>query len=226
MAIIIVNAKTYPESSGTKAGELARMVGRVQHDLQGTNHQVAIALSALDLVVAGHHMIPHVLWAQHCDAVKPGATTGKITAEGLKQAGATGTLLNHAEYKLTNEVLEATIHRCHEVGLLVCACAESVDRAKQMAGFAHKPDYIAVEPPELIGGNVSVSTANPQIISDTVKAVHAIAKIPVLTGAGVKNSDDVKIALQLGSEGILVASGVVKVVDPESALRDLVKGFN
>lgn len=226
MAIIIVNAKTYPESSGAKAGELARMAGRVQHDLlQGKPHEVAVALSALDLVVAGHHMVPHVLWAQHCDAVKPGATTGKITAEGLKQAGAVGTLLNHAEYKLTNEVLEATIHRCHEAGLKVCACAESVARAKEMAAFLHKPDYIAVEPPELIGGNVSVSTANPQIISDTVKAVHAIADIPVLTGAGVKNQADVQKAIELGSEGILVASGVVKVADPESALQDLVKGL-
>lgn len=225
MAIIIVNAKTYLESSGSKATELAHLVGQCQQQV-GTTHQLAIALSAIDLAVAGHHMVPKVLWGQHCDPVKPGATTGKITPEALQQAGAVGTLLNHAEYKLSNEVLEQTIHRCHEVGLKVCACAESVERAQQLAAFIHKPDFIAVEPPELIGGNVSVSTANPQIIVDTVKAVHAIANIPVLTGAGVKNHLDVQKALELGSEGILVASGVIKAADQKAALEDLVKGLH
>ena len=33
---------------------------------------------------------------------------------------------------------------------------------------------IAVEPPELIGGDISVSTAKPEIISDTVEVVKKI----------------------------------------------------
>jgi triosephosphate isomerase len=41
-----------------------------------------------------------------------------------------------------------------------------------------------------------------------------------LCGAGVKTGEDVAMALKLGSEGILVASGVVKAKYPESILRE------
>jgi len=88
------------------------------------------------------------------------------------------------------------------------------------------PDFIAVEPPELIGGTVSVSDAKPEIISSSVKAVKLINnKIKVLCGAGIHNKDDVKKAIKLGAEGVLVASGIVKAENQKTALRDLVNGF-
>jgi triosephosphate isomerase len=88
------------------------------------------------------------------------------------------------------------------------------------------PDYIAVEPPELIGGEVSVSKAKPEVIVDTINDVHEIDEtIPVLCGAGVKDREDVRIAMKLGSRGILVASGVTKAKDPKAAILDLLAGF-
>jgi triosephosphate isomerase len=85
---------------------------------------------------------------------------------------------------------------------------------------------IAVEPPELIGGDISVSTANPEIISDTVELVKKInPNILVLCGAGVKNQTDVSKAISLGSEGILLASGVVKSKEPRKILLDLIQGL-
>jgi len=89
------------------------------------------------------------------------------------------------------------------------------------------PDFIAVEPPELIGGKISVSDAKPEVISDSVKAVKSINnKIKVLCGAGIHNKEDVKKAVDLGADGILVSSGIVKARNQEAALKDLVNGLS
>jgi triosephosphate isomerase len=50
-------------------------------------------------------------------------------------------------------------------------------------------------------------------------------KVRVLCGAGITNGEDVKAALKLGAEGILVASGVVKAEDQYMALLDLARGM-
>jgi len=85
------------------------------------------------------------------------------------------------------------------------------------------PTFIAVEPPELIGGDISVTTADPAIVSDTVAAVKAVnPSVRVLCGAGVKNGKDVAKALELGAEGVLLASGVTKAKDVHAVLADLV----
>jgi triosephosphate isomerase len=82
-----------------------------------------------------------------------------------------------------------------------------------------------VEPPELIGGDISVTTADPGIVSGTVTAVKALNKnVKILCGAGVKNGKDVRMAIELGADGVLLASGVVKAADKESVIRDLALG--
>ncbi|MEK6851522.1 MAG: triose-phosphate isomerase, partial [Candidatus Thermoplasmatota archaeon] len=88
------------------------------------------------------------------------------------------------------------------------------------------PDYLAVEPPELIGGNVSVTSARPEVITKAVERIRAVdPHVLVLCGAGVKSGRDVAKALELGTVGVLLASGVVKAKNPEKALRDLAKGL-
>ena len=85
---------------------------------------------------------------------------------------------------------------------------------------------IAIEPPELIGGDISVSTANPEIISETVSKVSEISSnIKILCGAGVKTRDDVSKAFELGVDGILLASGVVLSNNPRKTLHELVLGI-
>jgi len=88
------------------------------------------------------------------------------------------------------------------------------------------PAFIAVEPPELIGGDISVTSADPSIVSDTVAAVKSVnPNVRVLCGAGVKNGEDVAMAIKLGAEGVLLASGVTKANDVDSVLADLVSNF-
>ena len=47
-------------------------------------------------------------------------------------------------------------------------------------------------------------------------------KVKVLCGAGISKGDDAVAALELGAEGVLLASGVIKAKDPMAALLDLV----
>jgi triosephosphate isomerase len=144
--------------------------------------------------------------------------------EGAKAAGAKGSLVNHAEHKVGLEVLQATVERLRAVGLVSLVCAGNV--ASSRAAAALHPDMVAVEPPELIGGSVSVTNAEPRIVSGAVEAVKKLAPgVKVLCGAGVKGGKDVRRALELGADGVLLASGVAAVADPEKALLDLLEGL-
>jgi triosephosphate isomerase len=168
--------------------------------------------------------VPLKVFAQHVDPISYGAHTGHVLPEALVEAGAFGVVVNHAENKRGDDFVERVVGRCHDVGLKVMVCAESIDRARVLARFS--PDFLAVEPPELIGGSVSVSTAKPELISDCVKLIREVdPKVKVITGAGIKDSADVSKAIELGTSGVFVASGVVCAKDKEYALRRLLSGF-
>ena len=69
----------------------------------------------------------------------------------------------------------------------------------------------------------SVTTADPEIVSGTARAIREISEdVGILCGAGVKNGQDVLKAIELGTSGVLLASGVTKVKDAVAALNDLV----
>lgn len=219
--ILFINFKCYEEATGKKAVSLAKIADEIALKEKAA---IALVVQAVDIrAVSGNVSVP--VFAQHVDPVEYGSHTGSILPEAVKEAGAVGTVINHAENKRDNSFLERAIARAHSTGLTVMACAENRQRAEQIASFSTKPDLIAIEPPELIGGNVSVSTAKPELITDTVKAVNAIASIPVITGAGIKNADDVKKAIELGTKGVFVASGIVKAENSAQAIADLIKGF-
>jgi triosephosphate isomerase len=168
-----------------------------------------------------HVSIP--IFAQHIDPVKPGSHTGWTLPEAVKEAGAVGTLINHSEHRLKLADIEWCLSRARTLGLDQIICTNNIETS--MAIAALQPNFLAVEPPELIGGDISVTTADPDIVSGSVDAVKKINdSVGVLCGAGVKNGKDVSKALELGSHGVLLASGVVKASDPVSVLRDLASG--
>jgi len=211
----VLNLKAYPNSFGARAIELARAADEAARD---TGVRMVVCAQAVDLrAVAGAVSIP--VFAQHVDDKKPGAFTGSVTAEAARDAGAKGTLVNHSEKKLAVEAVGSTVARCREAGILALCCAPGVEESKRIAAF--KPDFIAVEPPELIGSGISVSTANPGIVSGSVEAVHSVANIPVLCGAGISSAVDFQKAVELGAEGVLLASAFVNSKDPKRFLLDL-----
>lgn len=217
LPLILVNFKTYPAGLGIKALDLAKIHAKVAKE---TRVNLAVAVQTVDLrMVASEVDIP--VFAQHFDLAEEGSFTGHTTPHGLKDAGAVGTLLNHAEKKLSLENLEKSIEMARNLGLYTVVCADTAYAGKAVSEF--DPDLIAIEPPELIGGDISVTTANPQVIED---AVAMIGKNKVLVGAGVKTGQDVKMALKYGACGVLLASGITKSLDPEKILRDLVSGLH
>ncbi len=217
--VIVVNVKTYETGTGDKSLELAKMMAELA---KARDASLAIAVQPTDIRLVANCGIP--VLAQHVDPISYGNNTGYILPEAVEAAGAVGTLINHAERKLTLAQIEALVAKCKELGFVSIVCTNNVSTSAAAAALA--PDFIAVEPPELIGGDISVTTANPEIVKNSVSAVKAISKdVHVLCGAGVKNGKDVKKAIELGADGVLLASGVAKAKDPRAALEDLISGL-
>jgi triosephosphate isomerase len=213
--MIVVNFKTYKEATGYKATNLSRICKRVMED---TGVRIVAVPQMADLrncVETGAEC-----WVQHVDPVEQGKNTGWITVEEVEEAGAIGTLLNHSEHKLAWEVLAKTMSLISGMAFQGCICAADQAEAVRVAGL--KPNYIAYEPPELIGStDKSVSSEKPEIIEQVVKAVP----YPVLVGAGVHSLEDVRTAVKLGAKGILLATDIVLAEGPEKELRILAEGF-
>jgi triosephosphate isomerase len=217
--VILINFKIYNEISGVKGLELAKICQDVSNK---TGVNISIAPQLVDLSYISEKVsIP--VFSQHVDNIKPGSGTGKTTLEGIKASNATGTLINHSENRLKIADIESIVNRCNELGLISVVCTNSIAVSKAVAMF--NPTFIAVEPPELIGGDISVTDADPDIVKNTVKVIREISpKVKVLCGAGVKNGKDVKKAIELGAEGVLLASGVTKAKNPLEVLEDLAEG--
>lgn len=211
--ILVINMKTYPESTGKNAHSLLKAAEEV------SKHNIILAAQAIDIrELAKQTTIP--IFAQHIDPCEEGNRTGSLTPQAVKDAGAKGTLINHSEKRIPEEQIKKTVELCKKYGLKTIICAESPEEAEKLSKY--EPDYIAIEPPELIGGDISVSTAKPEVITNTV---NRIKHTKVLCGAGVKNENDSRIAVKLGSKGLLVASGIVKAKDQKKAIKDLLNGF-
>jgi triosephosphate isomerase len=164
------------------------------------------------------------VFAQHLDPEAPGAQTGHLTPEAAKEAGAMGSLLNHSERRLRTDVIEGTVRRVAGLELATCVCANTPSIGAAVSAFS--PTMVAVEPPELIGSGVSVSKAKPEVVRESVLSIKKVdAGVRVLCGAGITSGDDVAVAISLGSEGILVASGVVKAKDPSAVLNDFARSI-
>ncbi|UCC93283.1 MAG: triose-phosphate isomerase [Thermoplasmata archaeon] len=217
--IIIVNLKAYDRTRGEGALAIARALDEVARE---TGVSFAVAPNAFDVRLLSQGTSLPIL-AQSVDAVPEGSHTGHLTPEAARDAGALGSLVNHSEHRLRLADIEHVVDRLRGSGLdsVVCTNNPAVSRA---AAAIH-PTFVAVEPPELIGGDVSVTTADPGVVSDSVALVKAVASdVRVLCGAGVKTGTDVGKAIELGTDGVLLASGVALAADVGAVARDLASG--
>jgi triosephosphate isomerase len=220
LPVIVVNFKVYAEVEGQGALHLAQECQAVA-EISGASLVACPPMVELS-TVARAVRIP--VFSQHVDALSPGSITGHISPQSVRAAGAKGTLINHSEHRMVLADIASAVRACREQGLVSIVCSESAESSVAVAAYG--PDFVAVEPPELIGGDVSVTTADPAIVSRTVELVRATdPQVKVLCGAGVKNGKDVRTALELGASGVLLASGVVKAKDVRAVLEDLVSGL-
>jgi triosephosphate isomerase len=213
--IIIVNFKTYLEATGKRALKLAKKAERVS---VAAKVSIGVAPQFADIATVAEAVnIP--VFAQHVDPVQPGSHTGHVIAESIKEAGAVGTLINHSERQLKLSDIDKAIRKTRESGLLSVVCANNPSISAAVATL--KPEIIAVEPPELIGTGIPVSKAKPEVVTETVRVVREVnPKVTILCGAGITRAEDVVAALRLGTQGVLVASGIVKAKDPYTVLHE------
>ncbi len=215
--IIIVNYKTYSASIGKKSVKITSIIE------ENCNENWAVVPQTADLRMISDETDLPVL-SQHVDAIKPGSNTGHTLLETIVDAGIEGTLINHSEKRLKLSDIEYIVNKCKEKDLDSIVCANNPDVAASAAAL--NPEFVAYEPPELIGGDVSVSSAKPEVVREAVEKVKKVNQdVKVLCGAGVKNGEDVKAALELGTEGVLLASGLVKSDDKEKVIKDLESGI-
>jgi triosephosphate isomerase len=215
--IVILNFKTYLESTGEKALRLSKISEEVA---QETGVNIAVAPQHADLLRISREVKIPVL-AQHVDAVDAGGHTGSVLIESVKDAGALGTLINHSEIRMKLADIQNVVKKATDHEMISVLCTNNIETSAAAATL--KPTFVAIEPPELIGSGIPVSQAEPEIVEGTVDIIHQInPQVKVLCGAGISTGDDMQAALDLGSEGVLLASGIILADDPKKALLDLV----
>ncbi len=214
-ALVIINFKLYKEAAGKKTLPLARAIAKAKKN----GYEVVVAPSLIGMKeIVDKTKLP--VFSQHCDPVELGAHTGRISAKELKAIGVKGTVLNHSERKIPYQYLAEIVELCRSTRLKTVVCASSLSEVKKVSQL--HPNYIAYEPKELIGGNISVTKAKPEII---VKAVELVKELSpgtkVLCGAGVHSKEDLGQALLLGTHGVLIGHAVPKARDPKKFLEGM-----
>lgn len=215
--MIFLNFKTYKEATGEACLKLTKTASEVA---KGQGIKIVVCPQEVDLrktlEIEGVSV-----WAQHVDTQSRGKSTGWFPTEVAKEAGAEGVLLNHSEHKLSTGELGETLSKAKEAGLSTLVFADTPEEARAISQF--KPDYIGYEPPELIASpDTSVAKAKPEVIRNVV------AQLPdskIIVGAGIKDSQDVKVSLELGAIGVGLSSAFVLADKPKEVLTDLAKGF-
>ena len=212
---ILLNFKLYPQTVGKKGVELAKKLAIVK-----SNKYIIGIAPATSILSETVKAVSLPIFAQHTDPVAVGPFTGHISPEELRLLGIRGTILNHSEKKITVQQLKKTVLLCKKNKLITVICASNLNEVKKIAEL--HPDYLAYEPRELIGGNISVTNAKPEIIQSAVELVKKISpKTAVLCGAGVHSREDLKQALQLGTKGVLIGHAIPKAKNPVQKLKSL-----
>jgi triosephosphate isomerase len=205
--LVLVNFKSYKEGVGRKGLKLAKVIA----GFKTSKYRFAVAPSIVDFAGICKLRIP--VFAQHVDAVKFGSHTGAVLPSVVKSVGGNGALLNHSEKQISLKEIGEGVKACKKAGLISVVCASGLGMIKKVLRF--NPDYIAYEPRRLIGGNVSVVSINPKVISKAVKLVRN----RLLVGAGVHSKKDVLKAEELGAAGVLIAHKIVKAKNVKKVLK-------
>jgi triosephosphate isomerase len=218
LPVIAINFKTYPQATGEKAVLLAQNCEKVAKEFDVS---IVVAPQTPDLYRVSRAVdIP--VFAQQMDPGEPGRYTGHVIGETLVESGCSGTLLNHSENRMQLADIEASIRKAEDLQLYTIVCTNNP--MVSVAAASLEPSAVAVEPPELIGTGISVSDAQPEIITGTVEKIRKVNEdVVILCGAGISTGKDVESAIELGSQGVLLASAVAKSDDPVKVLKGLIE---
>jgi len=179
------------------------------------------------------------LGGQDCHAAVSGAHTGDISAEMLKDAGATSVIVGHSErrtnHKETDAMVAAKAVAAHRAGLTAIICiGETLDERKggktldvlttQIKGSVPQGStagntVVAYEPVWAIGTGLTPTTkeveeAHAHIRAELGKAMGGEgAATRILYGGSVKPSNAVELMGVANVNGALVGGASLKAVD-------------
>jgi triosephosphate isomerase (TIM) len=217
---LIINLKNYLEISGDKALSITK-----EAELVSERTDIEIILSPPQILLAWLAKNTKLsIIAQHVDVQQPGPSTGFSIPEIVKYAGGAGSLINHSEHPIDQNLIRDLIPRLRSLGLLSIVCAKNLSELRDISFM--EPDYVAIEPPDLIGTKKSISSERPSLISDSSQHLKLVAsRSQLICGAGINSSEDIRIAVELGSKGILAASSVVKSKNWYDKIYELASQF-
>jgi len=202
--MFVINCKNYEEISGNKIIELVKIAEKISK-----KYKVKIAIAPPQHLIGLVINSSILILSQHVDNSKIGSTTGFIIPELLKKFKVKGSLINHSEHRISSKEIQKLVLKLKELKMTSIVCVKDVAEARKYSKL--NPDYIAIEPPELIGSGKAVSKEKPGLIIKAAEAVKSAKNnTKLLCGAGIVSGEDVAKAVELGSKGILVASGIIK----------------
>ena len=217
--MFVINCKNYEEISGDKIIKFVKIAEKVSKKYK---IKIAIAPPQHLIALVANSSIP--ILAQHIDDSKVGSTTGFVIPELLKKSKVSGSLINHSEHRISSKEIVKLVSKLKKLKMISVLCVKNVSEARKYAKL--NPNYIAIEPPELIGSGKAVSKEKPGLIikaADAVKSAKNNTKL--LCGAGIVSGEDVAKAVELGSKGILVASGIIKAKNWNKVITEFAKSM-
>ena len=217
--MFIINCKNYEEISGDKIKKFIKIAEQVSK-----KHKIKIAISPPQHLIGlvANSSIP--ILAQHIDDSKIGSTTGYIIPELLKKSKVKGSLINHSEHRISSKEIEKLVLKLKELKMISIVCVKDISEVKKYLKI--NPDFIAIEPPELIGSGKAVSKEKPDLIEKAARVVNnSKNKTKLLCGAGIVSGEDVAKSIELGSKGILVASGIIKAKNWNKIISEFAKAL-
>jgi triosephosphate isomerase len=218
--VLIVNLKNYLETAGDNTIKIAKDAENVSNET-GVEIIIAPPQPSVALIVKTTRL---KVISQHIDLEKAGATTGYYIAEMIEKIGAIGSLINHSEHGLEIAKIGRLIEKLKELRLKSFVCSKSITELKEIISF--EPDFIAIEPPELIGSKKSISSENPSLIKECYKLIQKENQhIQLICGAGINTKKDIEIALENGAQGILVSSSITKAENWYNKILELASSF-
>jgi len=218
--LLIINLKNYLETSGDNTIKLVKDAEKVSEEL-GVEIIISPPQPSLALIVKQTKL---KVISQHVDLKMPGSTTGYYVPELIGKVGAMGSLINHSEHPSEITEIKQLIEKLKELNLLSFVCVKTTGELKELLEFG--PNYIAIEPPELIGTQKSISTEKPFLIRECHKMVNMRdQRSELICGAGINRKEDVKAALEYGAKGILVSSSITKASNWYEKIFELASAF-
>ncbi len=174
---------------------------------------------------------------QDCHALASGAYTGDISAEMLRDAGATAVILGHSERRQyhgeTNLIVAGKLKAARRAGLTAILCVGESDKERdsgravsivtQQLQASIPPDIeasdlvVAYEPIWAIGTGRNAKSAEIADMHDAIRAVlaerFAGAGVRILYGGSVKPDNAAEILSVKNVDGALIGGASLKAAD-------------